>query len=220
MVQIDDAGSGSLIGGTCIGLYFDKGRIIDFDFIPLEFFNPENFKKKLYQQQVINIVSNFFLKYSIPTDEPIEVCQGYIFDALRNYFAQNDFIWKNVKIQGVLQDKVEKTFADYAVSLGLPENYVLFTKYPFHFHKLLRWVYADYDARKSLCKTGWKSWKKYGDLPVEADFGIMDVPGYYCLKCGKKIRTKSPIRILKFFSNRQNIIYLHEDCASKTCQTS
>ncbi|MDI3480883.1 MAG: hypothetical protein PWQ97_538 [Tepidanaerobacteraceae bacterium] len=220
MIQIDDAGSGSLIGGTCIGIHYDKTKIVDFDFIPVELFNQENFKNKTYQKHVIKIVLNFFLKYSIPADEPIEVCQGYIFDALRDYFTQNKFIWKNTKIQGLLQNKVEKAFSDYTISLGLPKNYVLFTKYPFHFHKLLRWVYADYDVRKHLCKTGWKSWMKYGNLPVETDYGFMDTPGYYCLKCGKKINFKSPVKILKFFSNRQNILYLHKDCLSKTFPTS
>jgi hypothetical protein len=220
LIQIDDAGSGSLIGGTCIGLYYDKKNVFKFDFIPLEFYTPENFKKKLYQQHVINIVLNFFEQFSISGDESIEICQGYIFDALRDYFRQNNYIWKNVKIQGTLQEKVERAFADYSVSLGLPRNYVLYTKYPFHFHKLLRWVYADYENRKQLCKTGWKSWKKYGNLPVETYFGFMDTPGYFCLKCGKKIRTKSPVKILKFFSNKQNILYLHEDCLSKTCPTS
>jgi len=212
LIQIDDAGSGSLVGGTCIGIYYDKKNIFKFDFIPLELYSPENFKRKLYQQQVIDIVLYFFEQVSISRYEPIEVCQGYIFDALRSYFAQNGYMWKNVKIQGILQEKVERAFADYSVSLGLPKNYVLYTRYPFHFHKLLRWVYADYDTRKKLCKTGWKSWKKYGDLPVKTHTGLLDVPGYYCLKCGKKISPESPVKILEFFSNRKNIIYLHEGC--------
>lgn len=212
MVEIDDAGSGSLIGGTCIGLFYDKERIFKFDFIPVELYNPENFKKKLYQYYVIDIVMKFFEDLSLHKDEPIKVCQGYIFDALRDYFRKNNFTWMNAKITGPLQEKVERTFADYAVALGLPKNYVLYTKYPFHFHKLLRWVYADYDNRKLLCKTGWKSWKKYGNLKVETSFDTISIPGYFCLKCGKKIGANSPVKVLKFFSNRQNTIYIHSHC--------
>lgn len=212
MIQIDDAGSGSLVGETCIGLYYDKENIFLFDFIPLEFYSPDNFKKKIYQKFVIEIIKRNFCKLKIPRDEPIEVCQGYIFDALRRYFIQNEYNWKNVKIQGVLQEKVEKAFSDYAISLGLPQSYVTYTKFPFHFHKLLRWVYADFENRKHLCKTGWKSWQKYSDLQVITDYGFLNGQPYFCLKCGKKIRPNSQVKILKFFSNKPNTIYLHEKC--------
>jgi len=212
MVQIDDAGSGSLVGETCIGLYYDKTNSFKFNFIPLELYTPENFKKKLYQKYVIEIVKKEFTELNISKDEPIEVCQGYIFDALREFFVEHQYNWKNTKIQGLLQEKVEQTFSDYAVSLGLPQSYVTYTKFPFHFHKLLRWVYADFENRKKLCKTGWKSWQKYSNLPVSINSGFLDDQSFFCLKCGKKIASKSPVKILKFFSNKPNIIYLHKEC--------
>lgn len=212
MIQIDDAGSGSLIGGTCIGLYYDKYNLFKYDFVPLDCYTPENFKTKMYQKYVVKIISLFFKELSISAGEPINVCQGYIFDALREYLTSKNHNWKSIKIEGILQQNVEKTFADYSVSLGLPQSYVLYTKYPFHFHKLLRWVYADYDRRKVLCKTGWKSWQKYGNLPLEFYDGSINTAGYFCLKCGKKIKAKSLIKILKFHSNKENIIYIHADC--------
>jgi hypothetical protein len=49
MIQIDDAGSGSLVGGTCIGLYWTKYKKYKYDFIPLDCYTPENFKEKKYQ---------------------------------------------------------------------------------------------------------------------------------------------------------------------------
>lgn len=94
----------------------------------------------------------------------------------------------------------------------MPQNYILYTKYPFHFHKLLRWVYANYDHRKNLCKTGWKSWQKYGKLPIQVSHGKMVLTGYFCLKCGKKIKAQSPIKIFEFVSNKKNVLYIHEDC--------
>ena len=39
MIQIDDAGSGSLIGGTCIGLYWVERNMYKYDFIPLDCYN-------------------------------------------------------------------------------------------------------------------------------------------------------------------------------------
>ena len=46
MIQIDDAGSGSLVGGICIGLYWTKYKKYKCDFIPLDCYTPENFKEK------------------------------------------------------------------------------------------------------------------------------------------------------------------------------
>jgi hypothetical protein len=212
MIQIDDAGSGSLVGGTCIGLFWLERNLYKCDFVPLDCYNPENFKNKLYQVYVVEIISRFFKELSVPEDEPIQLCQGYIFDALRDHLTFKNLTWKSVKIEGVLQEKVEKTFADYSVSLGLPQSYISYTKYPFHFHKLLRWVYADYDHRKILCKTGWKSWQKYGNLPILISNGNINTSGYFCLKCGKKIKARSPIKILEFFSNKKNILYIHQYC--------
>ena len=212
MIQIDDAGSGSLVGGTCIGLYWTKYKKYKYDFIPLDCYTPENFKEKKYQTHVVKIVSRFFDELSIPKNEPIELCQGYIFDVLREYLTTNNFNWKSTKIEGILQEKVEKSFADYSVSLGLPQSYISYTRYPFHFHKLLKWVYADYDQRKKLCKTGWKSWEKYGNLPMQIDYGTMVIKGYFCLKCGKKIKARSPIKTIKFVSNKENILFIHKNC--------
>jgi len=214
MVQIDDAGSGSLIGGTCIGFYYPKKNIFKYDMIPLDYYTAENCKNKAYQEYVINIFKKVSKEFPISKNELIEVCQGYIFDKLREYLSLNNYNWKSVKIEGVLQEKIEETFNKYAISLGLPESYISYTKYPFHFHKLLRWIYADYDNREVLCKTGWQSWQKYKNLPVEITSSHMGQQRYYCLKCGKKIRAKSPIKILKFNSNKENILYVHDFCYS------
>lgn len=212
MIQIDDAGSGSLVGGTAIGVYRTIEKDFKCDVIPLELYNPENFKNKIYQTHVIQIVEDILEAWSVPNCEPIEVCQGYIFDALRQHLTMKGRSWKSVKIEGILQEKVESAFSDYAVFLGLPRDYILYTRYPFHFHKLLRWVYADYPYRSTLCKTGWKSWQRYKDLPLDTQEGEIQHSNYYCLKCGKKIRAQSPIKRLKYISNKENLIYLHREC--------
>ena len=149
MIQIDDAGSGSLVGCTCIGLYYDKINVSKLILSHLICIHRLIFKKA-YQDRVIDIFINFCSVFDIPKDEPIEVCQGYFFDKLRGYLKAHDYTWKNTKISGYLQNKVEKTFSEYAISLGLPESYISYTKFPFHFHKLLKWVYADYDSRKTV----------------------------------------------------------------------
>ena len=45
MIQIDDAGSGSFVGGTCIGVYRPETTEFLFDIIPVDFNNTEKFNK-------------------------------------------------------------------------------------------------------------------------------------------------------------------------------
>lgn len=213
MIQIDDAGSGSLIGGTCIGVYDSENDFYSYGMIPLELYNNEYFKSKKYLDYVVNIIEDIFKKLGVNNSKPVEVCRGYMFDKLRIWLDQNNFNWNSTQITGILQDKVEKSFVDYTISLGFPKNFIKYTKYPFHFHKILRWVYADYDNRSRFCKTGWKSWQKYSSIPINIDFDfVKDNIPYHCLKCGKIINPNRKAKILKYTSNAPNIIYLHKNC--------
>ncbi|HAZ36900.1 MAG TPA: hypothetical protein DDX02_07905 [Clostridiaceae bacterium] len=218
MIQIDDAGSGSLVGGTLIGLLRVETFEFYYDIIPIEYFTTPFFENKLYLNYC-TIIINEGLKYLKPDkNEKIEICQGYIFEKARAYLKQNSYNFYPTKIEEPLQSKIEDTFVKYAISLGIPENYLSYTKYPFHFHKLLRWVFADYETRKSLCKTGWKSWNKYKDVPLKRYTDYIESSNFQCLKCGKKINAPCKIKVIKFTTNKDYFIYLHLNCSSSQCK--
>jgi hypothetical protein len=212
MIQIDDAGSGSFVGGTCIGVYRRDTNEYFFEIIPVELYNRENFKKKLYLDDVVRIVAESFRAMNVTAEETIEICRGYMFDRLKAWLTENGYCWYCTHITGRVQDIVEKNFELYTVRLGLPEQYIKYTHYPFHFHKLLRWVYADFEKRIGLCKVGWKSWEKIQDQQPAVSHGQVDTSHLYCLKCGKHIRKGSRVIILRFHSNHENYVYLHENC--------
>lgn len=213
MIQIDDAGSGSLIGGTMIGVYrVETGEYYN-EIIPLKYYSKKNMKKKEYLNYVIKIVQNCFNQLKVLKEEPIEICRGYMFDQLRKWLAKEKYIWTNSVITGALQEKVEESFEKYVISLGFPKAFIKYTKYPFHFHRILKWVYADYNKRKNLCKVGWKSWNKYSNLPLKIHYDYLPLnKEYHCLKCGGKLDHDKECKILCFQSNRQNTIYLHINC--------
>lgn len=212
MIQIDDAGSGSFIGGTCIGFYRPETNEYYFDIIPVELYNKENFKKKLYLDAVVDITKNAFSNLCVSKSECIEVCRGYMFEKMKPVLTDNGYCLYCTHITGKIQDVVEKNFELYSIRLGLPETYIKYTRYPFHFHKLLRWVYADYENRINLCKVGWKSWEKLESMPIRSGTGIMEVPNLYCLKCGIKIKLGDPINILSYESNQTNYVFVHSNC--------
>jgi hypothetical protein len=212
MLQIDDAGSGSFVGGTCIGIYRPETNEYCFDIIPVELYNKENFKKKLYLDEVVRIASSAIRALAPDKDETIEICRGYMFERLKGWLADSGYSWYCTQITGRIQEVVEKNFELYAQRLGLPWQYIQYTRYPFHFHKLLKWVYADYDNRIGKCKVGWQSWQKLEGMKPEVSYGSMNSGAFNCLKCGRRIKPGSPVKILKYVSNKENYVYLHRNC--------
>lgn len=212
MIQIDDAGSGSFVGGTCIGVYRPETNEYYFDIIPVSYYNKENFKKKLYLDAVVNITSTAFIQLDVQKSEPVEICRGYMFDRLKGWLDSKEQKWTSTQINGRIQEVVEKNFELYTVKLGLPEEYIRYTKYPFHFHKLLRWVYADFENRIDLCKVGWKCWSKIEDFKPEVYEIKTSIPNLTCFKCGSHIMKGSRVKVLRFISNKENLVYIHKDC--------
>ena len=212
MIQIDDAGSGSLVGGTCIGILRKETGEYYYEILPVQLFNETNFKNKSYIYYTTKVVMNAFEKLSVKKGERINICQGYMFEDTRKFLARSGYTFTNTKIDEPLQSLIEKTFENYTISLGLPMGFIAYTKYPFHFHRLLKWVYADFDNRTELCKTGWKSWQKYSNAKVESCYDKLIKSSYICLKCGNRIPDNSNVKVIKFYSDRYNYVYVHKNC--------
>lgn len=213
MIQIDDAGSGSLVGGTCIGAMRVETKEFYYEIIPIKYYSPNYFKKKEYLDCVVEIVERLLKKLNCTHEEHIEVCRGYMFDKLRKWFAKRNYSFRSVKITEPLQTVIEKTFENYTIALGLPEEYIRYTKYPFHFHTLLKWIYADYENRVKVCKTGWKSWMKYGHLKTKVSIDYITKSNYICMKCGESIKDNSEVKRIQYTSNRPSTIFIHSNCS-------
>lgn len=214
VIQIDDSGSGSLIGGTCIGAMRKETGEYVYDFVPIEYYRSNLFHSKEYVKKTSEIVLLLLEKLVLQPEEKLEICQGYMFDYAREILKKKRIPFTSVKIEEPLQSHIEETFQEYALGLGVPAQYVKYTKYPLHFHRILRWVYADYEKRTCLCKTGWKSWHKYGNLRIDIEDDLMYSSNYVCLKCGLGIKKGSKVKRLEYISNCPNTIYLHKCCWS------
>lgn len=212
LIQIDDAGSGSLLGGTIIGVLRVESQEYMYRVIPLQLYQGDAFQNKSYIHYVVTIVEELFKELKVSKEEEINVCRGYMFDSLKEWFKINNYNYLSTKIQDPLQTLVEKTFDDYAINLGLPTTYINYTKYPFHFHRILKWVYADYEGRSKLCKTGWKSWNKYKDLMISIKEENIKNKDWSCLRCNKPIPRNSVAAVKSYTTNRHYKIYLHQDC--------
>lgn len=214
MVEIDDAGSGSLIGGTGIGILKKDTQEYFFDLIPLNYFQPPHFNKKTYQDYVINIIQHGFQKLNIDSQTNIYLCSSYIFDRLRQWLSKHGYRWKNKKIVGPLQHQVEASFTQYVIKLGLPTNFIKHARYAFSFHRLFKWVMADFKTRALLCKTGWPSWQKWSTTIPNFYSGKATKKGF-CLKCGKLIYPNDPVCFMEYHTNKLWTLGLHPDCVYK-----
>lgn len=212
MIQIDDAGSGSFVGGTCIGFLRPETNEYYYGIIPVELYGRQNFRKKLYLDAVVDITKEAFAVLEVRKGEWIQICRGYMFEKLKKWLDDENHTYCCTHITGKIQEAVEKNFELYTISLGLPQNYIKYTRYPFHFHKLLRWVYADYENRIHLCKVGWKSWSKYENITARSAYSTMEVSNAYCLKCGQKIDLGEEIKIISFVSNQTQYVITHRYC--------
>ncbi|NLT95212.1 MAG: hypothetical protein GXW85_06690 [Clostridia bacterium] len=211
MIQIDDAGSGSLIGGTGIGILNTDNNRYYFRVVPLKYYQTDLFQKKAYQDYVVKIVQDAFREMNIDKTHQIEVCQGYMFDKLRVWLEQNNYQWKSTKIEGPLQIMVEESFNQYVIDLGLPPAFIKHARFAFGFHRLLKWVFADFDNRKKLCKTQWKSWQKWSNTKKNIYLNTLTQPDY-CLKCGKKIKPPSEVITIEYVTNKPTTLNLHKNC--------
>lgn len=212
MIQIDDAGSGSLLGGTIIGAYRVETNEYCYDVIPLRFYQGIHFQNKEYIDYVVEIVKKLFNELKVTKDERVEVCRGYMFESLNKWLKQEQYQFINTKIGDPLQSAIEKSFDDYAIKLGLPKDFIAYTKYPFHFHRILKWVYADFEKRSVLCKTGWKSWKKHDNLKVTISEEYIKKRDWICLKCNQVIPRHTTAAVKSYCSNRPYKIYVHLHC--------
>lgn len=212
VIQVDDSGSGSLVGGTCIGAIRVETLEYKYSIIPLCLYSKRHFKKKYYQNYVVEILKKLINQLEVTKDEPIHICQGYVFDYCRPWLKENNYNYISTKIKEPLQSRVENTFEEYILSLGIPREYITYTKYPLHFHRLLKWVYADYKSRNLLCKQGWESWNKYGYKKIRQYDALLKSSTFICLKCGDSITDNSEVSILEFYTNKLNKVYIHKNC--------
>lgn len=212
MIYIDDTGSGSLIGGTGIGIYDSETKKYEFEVIPLKYYqNMKHYQNKLYQEQAAKIIKKILKQWQKNKNTEILICSSYIFDKTRQWFKKEKINWKNTKIGDPLQKKVEKSFFNYLTSLGLPENYLKHTRYAFGFHRLLHWVYADRDNRKKLCKTCWKSFQQWGYLDFSVET-ITNTEARICLKCGKIINVGDKCNYVNYKSKHHEKLIIHSNC--------
>jgi hypothetical protein len=160
LVQIDDAGIGSPVGGAAIGALEAESGIFRHKLIGEEYFQDGRYATKEYQNRTVDIVSELFREIGVTKETyRVEICSGHIFDNVRLWLDEQGYCWKSVKIEGQLQFKIEDSFSDYLVSIGVPEKIRRIEVGRDQFMYLFNWVREDPERRVKYCKTNGNKWK-------------------------------------------------------------
>ena len=157
VILIDDAGWGDLILGVVVGaLKLPDHRYMERR-IPVTAFQPPNFEKKLYLDEAVRIAEEI-VNVMQPDDKTyFKVCSGYILSRIRSYLRQKGFHVETARIEGELQERVEKGYIEWCIEVGVPPEKI---KDKRRFYPLLDWVAEKIELRERLVKTGWKSWQE------------------------------------------------------------
>ncbi|TFG17115.1 MAG: hypothetical protein EU531_04265 [Promethearchaeota archaeon] len=159
-IEIDDAGTGDLVGDVFIGfLRKDTGKII-FRTLSIELFNKENWKNKMPYKRTVELVKSGLKELNFDKDkEKIYLCRGNIFDNVRDYFDEEGINYEPAIIEGRLQDAVEgKLVKHLRNDLGIRSRNLTKKSGAKRYFVLFNWVCRDFYKREKYVKSGFKRW--------------------------------------------------------------
>jgi hypothetical protein len=164
-ILIDDAGWGDLILGAVIGALKLPERKYMERRISVTAFQSPNFENKAYLDEAAKIGREIVEAMRPDEETYFKVCSGYILSQIRIYLQNQGFYVEKAKITGELQERVERSYIEWCIEVGVPRETLENRK---RFYPILEWVADKIELREHLVKTGWKSWQnKWRQKAVE-----------------------------------------------------
>ncbi len=214
LVEIDDAGTGSPVGGVVIGCR--KGDTFVYEVIPpMNFHNRGVFSKEI-QIQVREIVKKLLQKVSFNHEEDeILICSSKIFNETRNWLEKQNIRWKLGKVRGKTQDLVEFAFDFHLVQIGVPRLLLKrLIEYKHYVIELLKWVALDLENRSKYVKKYFKVWRNnWSKVKVILEEGQIKKNKKYCIICGRDIKEDDKIVTIKYITPAKVYTSMaHKEC--------
>ena len=213
ILEIDDAGSGSPVGGIIIG--GRKGDKYSYRIIPVNFFQDMKLSNDAVRKEVLRVVKQLLLELRFdPKEDAIRICRGEIFSMTKQWFDEQGYQWMPVKIESHLQDYVEGVFDLHLIQLGIPRMLV---KRMFDYRDYvilpLKWVVLKRADREHVVKKRFKIWRQEWAC-AEITFARETAnKRIFCNNCGGVIRKATPIYLAKITTPKRVLrAYLHPEC--------
>ena len=160
-IEIDDAGTGDIVGDAFIGFHDVLSGKIIFRGIPVGLYTEENRNEEKPKKAILQAVKDGLksLKFDIYQDR-ILLCRGNCFDYVREWFEKENIKYYPAIIEGKLQDAIEEKFLSHLRTLGITSKKLTKEAGKDRFFVLFNWVCKDYPNRKKFVKRGFPAWKK------------------------------------------------------------
>ncbi|MFX1480113.1 MAG: hypothetical protein ACFFCI_18495 [Promethearchaeota archaeon] len=174
-IEIDDAGTGDLVGDAFIGFLRKESGEIIFKRLSVDLFKGESWKNKDVYKETVELVKDGLKELNFQKDnELIKLCRGNIFDQVRGYFIEEGINFEDAIVEGKLQDAVEgKLIKHLRNDLGIRSKNLTIKSGAKRFFVLFNWVCHDFSKREKYVKSGFKKWnsiwreraiKKYSEI--------------------------------------------------------
>ncbi len=151
-----------MLFGVVIGAYHSESQEFTYDVIDVQYFQPPRFSKKEYLKQASSIVFRLLGRLCLDPDEPIMICNSYLFDEaveqLRQAYGPNRVC--RVKVTEEPQRLTELAYLDEVRNLGYDPLLNREEKRAQSFFHMLRWLKKNPDKVK-YAKTGWPRLSRY-----------------------------------------------------------
>jgi len=159
-IEIDDAGTGDLVGHAFIGLLRKETNELIFKTLPVDLFKEENWNNKKPFKVVVSLVKDGLAELNFNKNtEIVHLCRGNIFDQVRSYFLEEGINYEDTIVEGKLQDAVEgKLIEHLRKDLGVRSKQLSTRAGAKRFFILFNWVSYDFYNREKWVKSGFKKW--------------------------------------------------------------
>ncbi len=159
-IEIDDAGTGDLVGDAFIGFRDTVSGKIIFQSVPVGLYNKDNKDVDRPKKHIIKVVMKTLKILNHGKGDRILLCRGDCFNLVREYFNENNIYYEPAIIEGELQDAVEGRFIQHLRKLGITSNKLTKESGAQRYFVLFDWVCRDFPNREYFVKTGFPSWEK------------------------------------------------------------
>ncbi len=159
-IEIDDSGTGDLVGNAFIGFYRKNTKQTIFKTLPVDLFKGENWKNKMPVKRTVDLVKEGLKELNFDKDkEKVLLCRGNIFDDVRAYFIEEGILYEDAIIEGKLQDAVELKYVNHLRNDLRVRSKNLTTKSGAkRYFVLFNWVSYNFYKREKYVKSGFKKW--------------------------------------------------------------
>jgi hypothetical protein len=159
-IEIDDAGTGDLVGDAFIGFRDSETGKIIFQSVPVGLYNEDNKDDDRPKKHIVELVKKGLRALDHRKGDRILLCRGDCFDLVREYFTENNIYYEPAIIEGELQNAVEGRYVQHLRKLGITSRNLTEESGAKRYFISFNWICRDFPNRERFVKTGFPSWKK------------------------------------------------------------